>query len=92
MTNDATDLGRPGPPGHLGIDLSSAQGRGTQDRPLCGGDARGGVVLGEIRWYAPWHTYVFRPRPETIWEAVCLSEVGQALAVLTTAYKRKGVV
>jgi hypothetical protein len=52
----------------------------------------GGVVLGEIRWYAPWHTYVFRPRPETIWEAVCLSEVGQALAVLTTAYKRKGVV
>ena len=35
------------------------------------------MVLEDIRWYAPWRKYVLARRPSTIWEALCLTEVGR---------------
>ena len=63
---------------------------GPQDRPLCGRDARRGDGAGGDSLVCALADIRVGPRPDTIWEAVCLTEVGQALAVLTTAYKRKG--
>ena len=34
-----------------------------------------GLLLGEIRWYAPWRRYVFAPASATLFDADCLGEV-----------------
>ena len=31
--------------------------------------------LGEIRWFANWRQYVFAPRPNTVFNKGCLSEI-----------------
>jgi hypothetical protein len=45
--------------------------------------------IADIRWYAPWRRYVLLPRPNTVWESVCLTEIGLALGDLTAAYKAR---
>lgn len=36
---------------------------------------QGGVVLGEIKWHAPWRRYCFFPAETTIFDLTCLNEV-----------------
>lgn len=41
-------------------------------------DVRGvanGVLLGQVRWYAPWRRYAFMPKSETIYDAACMFEL-----------------
>ena len=35
----------------------------------------GGMVLGEIRWWGRWRGYAFFPRPNTLYESTCLSDI-----------------
>lgn len=35
----------------------------------------GPLLLGQIKWYAPWRKYCFYPSSDTIWDASCLSEI-----------------
>ena len=85
-------LGRPGPPGSLGIDLSPAHTAGPPDRSVLSSlrsdrrDGAGGDSLGRpaaaLRARAAACTRSGKPRVSPRW--------GGALAVLTTAYTRKG--
>jgi len=34
-----------------------------------------GLLLGEVRWYAPWRRYVFAPASATVFDAGCLAEI-----------------
>jgi hypothetical protein len=38
-----------------------------------------GVVLGLIKWYAPWRTYCFFPEPMTVWNDGCLEAVQEKI-------------
>lgn len=35
-----------------------------------------GDPLGWIQWYSPWRRYVFFPKPDTLYDASCLLDIG----------------
>lgn len=35
----------------------------------------GDVMLGEIRWHAPWRRYCFYPKEHTLFDRSCLAEI-----------------
>jgi hypothetical protein len=35
------------------------------------------VILGQIRWYAPWRRYAYFPVKNTLYDAGCLKEIVQ---------------
>ena len=57
----------------------------TREWTVCSGDY--GPELGVIKWYAPWRKYCFFPKPDTLFEQDCLSDIAGQLVILTTAYK-----
>ncbi len=46
--------------------------------------------LGHIKWYAPWRCYCFYPAELTVFNALCLTEIGEFLTRLTCRHKEKG--
>lgn len=46
-----------------------------------------GDFLAEIKWYGSWRQYAFFPRPGTIWNAGCLSDVNDFIAEQMAARK-----
>ena len=46
-----------------------------------------GTTIALIRWYAPWRKYVIEPKPYTLWDAGCLSEVCAFLAQVNREHK-----
>lgn len=48
--------------------------------------------LGEIKWYAPWRGFCFFPCRETVFDAGCLTQLCEWIAVLNQKQKaeRKG--
>jgi hypothetical protein len=36
--------------------------------------------IAELLWYAPWHRYIARFDPDSVWSADCLADVQDALA------------
>lgn len=46
-----------------------------------------GEVIANIRWYAPWRNYVIEPKPFTLWDAVCLTQVAAFLAQVNREHK-----
>ncbi len=40
-------------------------------------EATDGGVLGEIKWFSRWRRYCFFPQPETVFEQVCMREIGE---------------
>lgn len=47
------------------------------------------MVLGEVRWYAPWRRFAFFPWPGTIWEQDCLRVVGRFIERATLMRKQE---
>ena len=48
-----------------------------------------GMVIGEVRWYAPWRKYCFSPLAASVYEQVCLREIADFIVSQTEAHKRK---
>ena len=49
----------------------------------------GGYLVGTIKWYGAWRKYAFLPQPNTVFEEVCLAEIGQFIAARTAAHRSK---
>ena len=41
-----------------------------------------GILLGTIKWYAPWRKYSFFPEPLTIFETTCLFDILSFINIL----------
>ncbi len=39
--------------------------------------AQGEVLLGDVRWYAPWRRYTFHPDAKTLYDAACLTTLAK---------------
>jgi hypothetical protein len=49
----------------------------------------GGYLAGTIRWYGAWRKYAFMPEAGTVFEEVCLAEIGQFIAARTAEHRSK---
>lgn len=45
------------------------------------------IVIGIIKWYAPWRRYVLEPHMFSIWDANCLLNIANFLYVEMRKYK-----
>ena len=48
----------------------------------------GGGVLGSVKWFGRWRQYSFFPKPDTIYESVCLGDIAAFMDAEMTARKR----
>jgi predicted peptidase len=48
-----------------------------------------GKILGDIEYYVPWKQFVFAPRPDTVFNDECLSDIVETLELLNKA-EREG--
>lgn len=49
----------------------------------------GDNCIGSIDWYGRWRSYVFNPRPETIFEQTCLRDIAQFIEDENKAQRNK---
>lgn len=49
-----------------------------------GGDA---TLLGDVKWFGKWRCYAFFPRPETVFERICLRDIALFCEQQTKAHK-----
>jgi hypothetical protein len=50
----------------------------------------GDVLLGVIRWHGPWRKYCYFPEPKTVYEWVCMTDIGSFCKEETKYYNEKG--
>ena len=48
-----------------------------------------GIQLGWIAWFAKWRKYAFYPKPETVYEQVCLREIADFCEIETRHYNEQ---
>lgn len=48
-----------------------------------------GALIGEVKWFGTWRRYAFFPWPDTIFDAVCLTEISKFCHEKTIAHKEK---
>lgn len=49
---------------------------------------RSAMLLGEIKWYAPWKQYAFFPRDRTLFNSECMTDILTVIAVLMKQRKK----
>jgi hypothetical protein len=47
-----------------------------------------GSAIGSVKWYAPWRGYAFFPRPNTVYEFVCLNDIATFCEAETIRHRR----
>jgi hypothetical protein len=47
------------------------------------------VVLGQIKWFAPWRRYCFYPHADTLFDSSCLTEVNIFINTLMEGRKNE---
>jgi hypothetical protein len=45
------------------------------------------ICLANIEWYAPWRKYAWFPKPNTVYEWVCLREIAQFCEDMTASHR-----
>lgn len=51
-------------------------------------DLQGGV-LGWVYWYPGWRKYIYHPKPGTLYEEVCMTEIAEFIKMKTATHKGK---
>lgn len=46
------------------------------------------LLLGVIKWYSQWRQYAFFPKPETMFEKICLADITNFLKTLMDERKK----
>jgi len=46
-----------------------------------------GDVLGWVYWYSPWRKYMYHPKPGTLYEETCLTEIAEFVAEKTDEHR-----
>lgn len=54
------------------------------------GSKYSGEDLGQIRWWAPWHRYVFFPNRNSLYDSACLKEVSESIDAMMLHRKAAG--
>ena len=48
---------------------------------------KGGLLLGQIKWYGPWRAFTFYPEGNTVFDFKCLGELQTILAAKNTEHR-----
>jgi hypothetical protein len=46
---------------------------------------KSGFILGQIRWYGPWHQYCFYPSPHCVFNTGCMDDIKKMINELMSA-------